>query len=420
MVERLVLDNGIRIVAERMTGVKSVSIGLWVNIGSRDETAEEHGLSHFLEHMFFKGTRRRSAKEIARKIDALGGELNAFTSRETTTFYAKVLDDHLPHAVDILSDNFHRSVFDPREIAKEKEVVIEEIKMVEDDPEDLVHEMHLAEVWRKNPLGRPILGTRETVSGITRSKILKFLARTYDPKQIVIAVAGHFKTSALMTLLGGAFEKYRADATAVTPRDAPEIHPHVQVKRRKLEQVHLCVSLPGLSDTDPNRYALAVLNTILGGSVSSRLFQEVRERHGMAYSIYSSLSSYQGGGLVTLYAATRAQNTHKVLDLILKALRGIKENGIDTIELEEAKNHIKGSMMLGMESTSSRMGRLAKNEIRFGRDFSLSSVLRQIDKVQKRHVHHLADRFFDLRLLSLTAIGNIDASDLPDTLAVSN
>jgi len=418
MVERLVLDNGIRIVAERMTGVKSVSIGLWVNIGSRDETAEEHGLSHFLEHMFFKGTRRRSAKEIARKIDVLGGELNAFTSRETTTFYAKVLDDHLPHAVDILSDNFHRSVFDPREIAKEKEVVIEEIKMVEDDPEDLVHEIHLAEIWRTNPLGRPILGTRETISGITRGKILKFLARTYDPKQIVISVAGHFKPAALMKMLSGAFEKYRTDTTAIAPREAPEIYPHVQVKWRKLEQVHLCMSLPGLADTDPDRYALAVLNTILGGSVSSRLFQEVRERRGMAYSIYSSLSSYQDGGLITLYAATRVQNVPKVIDLILKELRGIKENGIDATELEEAKNHIKGSMMLGMESTRNRMSRLAKNEIRFGRDFSLAAVLRQVNKVQKKHVHRLADLLFDPRSLSLTAIGNIDPSALPDTLAI--
>ncbi len=417
MVERLVLDNGIRIVAERMTGVKSVSIGLWVNIGSRDETAAEHGLSHFLEHMFFKGTQRRSAKEIARKIDVIGGELNAFTSRETTTFYAKVLDDHLPHAVDILSDNFHQSVFDPREIAKEKEVVIEEIKMVEDDPEDLVHEIHMAEVWRKNPLGRPILGTRETISTITRSKIMKFLARTYDPKQIVISVAGHFQTTAMMKLLSGAFGKYQADATTITPRQAPDLHPHVQVKTRKLEQVHLCVSLPGLADTDPNRYALAILNTILGGSVSSRLFQEVRERRGMAYSIYSSLSSYQGCGLVTLYAATRAQNARKVVTMILKELRGMKEKGIDATELEEAKDHIKGSLMLGMESTSSRMSKLAKNELRFGRDFSLAAVLSEVNKIQKRQIDHLADLLFDPRSLSLTAIGNIEASALPDTLS---
>ncbi|HLG22570.1 MAG TPA: pitrilysin family protein, partial [Candidatus Manganitrophaceae bacterium] len=297
MFRKMVLDNGIRIVAEKMSSVKSVSIGLWINIGSRDEEAHEHGMSHFLEHMFFKGTAKRSAKEIAREIDAIGGELNAFTSRETTTFYAKVLDDHLPKAVELLSDNFHYSRFDPREIERERQVVIEEIKMVEDDPEDLVHDLYTGDIWRGNPLGRPILGTIETISDITRKKIIHFLKRTYDPRQIVISVAGHFDLPSLMKLLERAFGRYTADGIRLHPRLAPEINPHVRVKKRKLEQAHLCIGTRGLPQGDPDRHALYVLNTILGGSVSSRLFQEIRERRGLAYSIYSYPSSYQDGGL---------------------------------------------------------------------------------------------------------------------------
>ncbi len=419
MIERLVLENGIRVVAERMTGVKSVSIGLWVNVGSRDEAPDEHGMSHFLEHMFFKGTERRSAKEIARKIDAIGGEINAFTSRETTTFYAKVLDDHIVHAVDILSDNFHNSIFDAREIAKEKQVVIEEIKMVEDDPEDLVHELHVTDLWKGNPLARPILGTVKTISAINRGKIVRFLGRTYDPKQIVISAAGHFKTAPLFKQLASAFAQYAAPDTRLAQRRPPKMHPHVRVMPRDLEQVHLCVGMPGLSDTDPDRYALHVLNTLLGGSVSSRLFQEIRERRGLAYTIYSSPQGYQDGGLLTVYAATGAQNAPKVVDLILKALKGIRENGVDAVELEEAKNHIKGSMMLGMESTISRMSKLAKNELCFGRDFTLGEVVREVTRVSKRQIHALAERLFDSRSLALTVLGNIEAKALPDRLSTA-
>ncbi len=413
---KMVLDNGIRIVAEKMSGVKSVSIGIWVNVGSRDEAPDEHGMSHFLEHMFFKGTQKRSAKEIARKIDAIGGELNAFTSRETTTFYAKVLDDHLSHAVDILSDNFHHSLFDAREIAKEKQVVIEEIKMVEDDPEDMVHEMHTADVWKEHPLGRPILGTIETISAVTRKRIVGFLRSTYDPKQIVISAAGNFTPTALIKLLSSAFGEYQANGIRVSPRQPPQTQTRVQIKEKDLEQVHLCLGLPGLPDNHVDRYALHVLHTILGGSVSSRLFQEIRERRGLAYSIYSSVSAYQDGGLLTFYAATGPQNTARVIELILKALRSLKEKGLDTVELEEAKNHIKGNIMLSMESSSSRMSKLARNELRFGKDFSLADVIRQINRVSKQQVHQLTQTLFDAHSLSFTALGKVDASVIPQNL----
>lgn len=418
MIHKMVLDNGIRIVAEKMASVKSVSIGLWVNIGSRDEEENEHGMSHFLEHMFFKGTEKRSAKEIAREIDEIGGELNAFTSRETTTFYAKVLDDHLAKAVELLSDNFHYSKFDPREIEKEKQVVMEEIKMVEDDPEDLVHDLYTKDIWKGNPLGRPILGTIDTISGITRKKIVHFLRRTYDPRQIVISVAGHFDLPPLMKLLERAFGKYHADHTHLHPRLAPQINPHFQIKKRKLEQVHLCIGTQGLPHGHSDRYALYVMNTILGGSVSSRLFQEVRERRGLAYSIYTYPSSYQDGGLFTVYAGTSVPNAGKVIGLILKELKKLKDKGIDVVELEKAKNHIKGSLMLSMESTSSRMSKLAKDELYFGRYFSLAEVVGEINKVSLGQVHQLAETLFDPKYLSLTALGKVDPDEMPKELAL--
>ncbi|MCG3116332.1 MAG: insulinase family protein [Candidatus Manganitrophus sp. SA1] len=418
MVRKVVLDNGMRIVAEKMASVKSVSIGLWVNVGSRDEEAHEHGISHFLEHMFFKGTEKRSAKEIAREIDAIGGELNAFTSRETTTFYAKVLDDHLSKAVEILSDNFHHSTFEPREIEKEKQVVIEEIKMVEDDPEDLVHDLYTKDIWKGNTLGRPILGTVETISGMTRKKILRFLKRAYDPKQIVVSVAGHFDLPPLMKALEKAFGKYSAKEIDLHPRLAPQMSPHFQVKKRNLEQVHICIGTQGLPHRHPDRYALYVLNTILGGSVSSRLFQEVRERRGLAYSIYSYPSSYQDGGLFTVYAGTGAKNAPKVIVLILKEFKRLKEKGVDPVELEKAKNHIKGSLMLSMESTSSRMSKLAKDELYFGRHFSLEEVVREINRVSLDQVQQLAKVLFDSKHLSLTALGKIDPTLLPQDLSL--
>ncbi len=413
MIRKVVLENGIRIVAERMHAVQSVSIGLWVNIGSRDEEAHEHGISHFLEHMFFKGTLRRSASEIAREIDAIGGELNAFTSRETTTFYAKVLESHLHKAVEILADNFHHSQFEPREIEKERQVVVEEMKMVEDDPEDLVYTLHLEELLKGHPLGRSILGTTETLSKINRKKIVHFLKRTYDPKQIVVAVAGRFDFDTLFKLLESTFGNYNGTQTCLIPRIPPQIIPRFSVKKRKLEQVHICISTPGLAVSHPQREALYVLHTILGGGISSRLFQEVRERRGLAYSIYSSPSFYQDGGLFTIYAGTGAKNAPQVVELIFKEIKKLKEKGVLGEELKKAKEHIKGGLLLSMESSGSRMGRLAKDELYFGRHFSLEEMLRGIHGVTLRRVHDVANTLFDPKSLSLTALGPVEAHMLP-------
>jgi predicted Zn-dependent peptidase len=414
--EKVVLGNGVRVVAERMTSVKSVSIGLWVNIGSRDEDPEEHGISHFLEHMFFKGTEKRSAREIAREIDAIGGELNAFTSRETTTFYAKVLDEHLPKAVEILSDNFHASRFESKEMEREKQVVMEEIKMVEDDPEDLVHDLYAEEVWEGNPLGRTILGTPKSIRGMNRGKILHFLRRRYHPKEIVISVAGNFDPDLLFKNLDREFGSFKRPEAEIRPRIAPAFARALQIRKRKLEQVHLCLGTHGLPQGHRDRYGLYVLNTILGGSVSSRLFQEIRERRGMTYSIYSYLSSYQDAGLFTVYAATSRENFPKVIGLILREFKKIRQKGVDKGELAMAKNHIKGSLMLSMESTSARMSKLAKEEIYFGRYFTLEEVLGEVEKVDGS-VQKLAYELFNPAYYSLTALGGVSRRNLPPPLA---
>ncbi len=418
MIHKHLLDNGIRVLAERIPSVKSVAIGLWVNIGSRDEKPTEHGMSHFLEHMFFKGTKRRSAKEIALEIDSIGGEMNAFTSREMTTFYVKVLDEHLPEAIDILSDNFLYSQFDPEEIEKEQQVVLEEIKMVEDDPEDLVHELHLKDMWKGNALARPILGTPESVSSFTQRKILKFIARTYDPHKMVISVAGRFDQDPLMKRLQDTFGQYSAYECDIKARRPAKIKSSVLIKEKDFEQVHLCIGSGGLAQADPDRYVLYLLSTILGGGMSSRLFQEVRENRGWAYSIYSSPSSYQNEGLFTVYAGTSPQNAPKVVDVILEELKGIKDLAVDHAELSRAKNHIKGSMILGMESTSNRMSRLAKEELYFGRNFSMREVTQEINRVTSKQIQTLANKLFTPKTLTLTALGRIEAGAFPNKLTV--
>lgn len=418
MIYKTVLENGIRVVAERIPSVRSVSIGLWVNVGSRDEEADEHGVSHFLEHMFFKGTQTRSAKEIALVADQLGGELNAFTTRETTTFYAKVLDEHAATMVDLLSDIFHTSLFDPVEIEKEAQVILEEIKMVEDDPEDFIYDLHIEETWRGSPLAHSILGTPESVSGMTREKILRYIQRAYDPREMVISLAGRFDLVTMMKHLEAAFGKYQNDTSHLYPRRAPKITPNVQVKKRKLEQVHLCIGTAGLSYLDPSRYALYLLNTILGGGSSSRLFQEVREERGWAYSIYSSPSFCLDGGLFTVYAGTSPKNVSKVIDIVLKMLHKVKKEGVDSEELSRAKDQTKGSILLSMESTSTRMCRIAKEEIHFGRNFSLKEVAREIDKVSLPEIQVLANLLFQEETLSLTAIGQVNRKMFPQHLVI--
>ena len=417
MYRKLVLDNGMRVVTECMPGLKSVTIGIWVNVGSRDEQPGEEGLSHFLEHMFFKGTRSRSAVQIAREIDALGGEMNAFTTRETTTFYVKVLDQQLKPALALLADLFHRSRFDAREVDKEKQVVLEEIRMVQDDPEDLAQELHAGQALRRHPLGRSILGTPGTIRKVSRRDLLRYVSDHYQPSQTVIAAAGNVNFKEFSGLLERYFGSSLTRQQASPNRWPAEIRGGLLVRRKRLEQAHLCLGLKGVEHAHKDRYAAHALNTVLGGSVSSRLFQEIREKRGLAYSIYSYLSSYSDGGTFSIYAATRPGEASRVIDLICREIRRLCRGGIGRHELLRAKNQMKGTLMLSMESSHSRMGKLAKDELSHGRLISLEEILSEIDRVSVDAVLRLSQDLFDMSRLSVTALGPVSRESLASALS---
>lgn len=407
MYRKFVLDNGLRVVTERMPALKSVTVGVWVNVGSRDEAPGEEGLSHFLEHMFFKGTASRSATQISREIDALGGEMNAFTSRESTTYYVKVLDQHLKPAVALLSDLFHNSRFAAREVEKEKEVVLEEIRTVQDDPEDLVQELHTEQAMKHHPLGRSILGHAGTVRAIKREQLLRYVAGHYHPHDTVLSVAGNFDPKALPSLLQCAFGKARPPKRARPARWPSRVSGGLVVRKKPLEQAHVCLGLPGVPLDHKDRYAAYALNAVLGGSVSSRLFQEIREKRGLAYSIYSYLSSYSDSGALTVYAATRPKEAARVAEVARRELRRLRDHGVGREELERTKNQMKGSLMLNLENSQSRMSKLAKDELYLGRHTSLDEMLAEIDRLSCKQLLRLGEEIFDLDRLALTVLGPI-------------
>ncbi|HZS12708.1 MAG TPA: pitrilysin family protein [Nitrospirales bacterium] len=412
MFRKLVLENGVRVVAERMPALKSVTVGIWVNVGSRDEGPGEEGLSHFLEHMFFKGTSRRTATDISRTIDALGGELNAFTTRESTTFYVKVLDQHVAAAIDLLADLFHHSRFDQKEIEKEKQVVLEEIRMVQDDPEDLVQDLHAEQVLAGHPLGRSILGEPATIQSIRRRDLVDYINRHYQPEETIIAIAGNFDHRDVLPLLRKAFGSFHRRAARHADRRPPTISGGVQARRKPLEQAHLCVGLPGIAADRKERYAAHALNAILGGSVSSRLFQVIREDAGLAYSVYSYLSTYSDCGTLTVFSATRPREAGRVLRLIRRELTRMRSHGLTRAELARAKRHLKGSIMLSLDSTSSRMNKLAKDELFEGRHVPLDEVLARIDDVRSDRVIELARQLIDFDRIGITGLGPVSRGSL--------
>ena len=416
MFRKEVLDNGLRVITEKIPSVRSVSIGVWVDVGSRDERPGEEGLSHFIEHTVFKGTRRRSAEAISREIDALGGELNAFTSREGTTFYAKVLDEHVGQGIDLLADIFHHSRFDARDVTKEKQVVLEEIRMVEDDPEDFLHDLHTKNAFRTHPLGRPILGTVATLEGLRRAQVLAYRNRHYRPSQVVVSVAGNFSFGPVLTQLASAFGGPWGRGQASPRRIPPMITRGLYVKPRPLEQAHVCFGLKGLSQCDKDRYGMHVLNAILGGGVSSRLFQEVREKRALAYSIYSSAMCFSDSGLLTVYAGVRPDAAPRMMRLVLGELRKLQAHPVPRAELARAKSQLKGNLMLGLESTSSRMSKLAKDELHFGRHVPLREIMADIDAVSESQLSRLSRELFDDRYLTVTALGPLKKGDVERVL----
>ena len=406
------LPNGIRVLTERMEHVRSVAVGVWVETGSRHEPASRGGMSHLIEHLVFKGTATRSAESIARTMDSVGGQMDAFTSKEHTCFFVQVLDEHLPLAVDLLTDILLHPLFDAEELEREKSVIFQEIKMVEDTPDDVVHDIFAAQVWAGHPLGRPILGTREAVTGFDRDSVLSHFGEEYVPPRIIIAAAGNATHDRVTELFGRGFDGFarpprpRADQPAV-------LTPGVNLVPKALEQVHLVMGFPGLHHAAPERYALFLLNDVIGGSMSSRLFQEVRERQALVYSIYSGVQSFQDTGTLYVYAATDAQNFSKVLKATLKEFRDLKKNGVTEEELRRAKDHLKGSLMLSLESTSSRMNRLAKHELHLGSFLTMDAMLAAIDGVRHEEVQALITELLDEQHLALTTLGPLDRRNLP-------
>jgi predicted Zn-dependent peptidase len=410
-----VLSNGIRILTERMPHVRSVAVGVWVETGSRHEPPARGGVSHLIEHLVFKGTATRSAEVIARTMDSVGGQMDAFTTKENTCFYVQVLDEHLPLAVDLLTDILLHPLFDAEELEREKSVVLQEIRMVEDTPDDVIHDIFAAQVWADHPLGRPILGTRELVTGFSREAIADWFGNEYVPPRIIIAVAGNVSHEQVLDLFAPCFEGFTHAARARTAQ-AVTLTPSVNIVHKTLEQVHLVMGFPGLAHAAPERYAMFLLNDVIGGSMSSRLFQEVRERQGLVYSIHSGAQAFADTGLVYLYAATDPQNFSKVLKSILKELRELKKSGITAEELKRAKDHLKGSLMLSLESTSSRMNRLAKHELHLGSFLTIDEMLGSIDGVKHEEVQALVSEVLDEDHLALTTLGPLDRRNLPAEL----
>ena len=387
------LPSCLRLVTESMPHVRSVTVGVWLTRGSRHEPDAESGVAHFVEHMLFKGTTSRSAQVIAQTIDSIGGQLDAFTAKEYASYYIKVLDDHLPLAIDLLSDLVMHPAFAPSDVDREQSVILEEIKMVEDAPDDLVHEVFAQQFWSRHPLGRPILGTPDTVGSFDAARLRHYFDRTYLAPHLVIAAAGHLEHASLKALVERAFADLPAGTTAAGD-EPPAVTPGLVVRQKDIEQSHLCLGAPAYPQAHTDRHALYVLNTILGGSMSSRLFQHIREDRGLAYAVYSNLTSYSDAGVITVYAGCAVEKVSEVIDLTLAELRGLREDPVADDELQRAKDHLKGSLMLSLENTSSRMSQLARQQIYFGRHFSLDELLSAIDAVSSDDVQRVASDLF--------------------------
>ena len=407
-IHRNVLSNGLVVITETMQHVRSVSVGVWVRNGSRREAATENGLAHFLEHMVFKGTERRSAEDIAREMDSVGGMLDAFTSKEQICFNAKVLDEHLPIAFDVIADLVLRPKLDSDDVKKERQVVLEEIKMDLDNPEYLLHDVFTRGFWPEHSLGRPILGTPETVRNFSRESLCRRFQDWFAPDHIVITAAGNVTPQQVLDLAQKEFGNLKPSGH-LDPEPVPLTAAPINLEtKRDLEQVHLCVGVPSIPLADERRFAAAVLNNLLGGGMSSRLFQNIREKQGLAYAVFSELTPYSDAGMLSVYAGTAKETVGQVLDLTIAEFRAMKESPLAEEELLRAKNHLKGSLMLSLESTSSRMSNLARQELYFHRFASLDEIISSIDAVTRDDVQSLARRFFQPDQIAATVLGPIN------------
>jgi predicted Zn-dependent peptidase len=406
-IETTTLPNGVRVITERMAHVRSVSLGVWIRTGSRRETPVENGLSHFIEHMVFKGTKHRSAEDIARSVDSIGGGLDAFTAKEMVSYNTKVLDEHLPLAFDVLADLVLNPLFRDEDIEKEKGVILEELKMEADNPEYLLHEIFSSNFWKDHPLGKPILGTKDTVQSFNRGMIDEYYGRYYSPANILITAAGNLEHERLVGLALEAFQDLRATGP-LEPDRAPVPHARLVFRNKtSLEQTHLYMGVPAYAFPHELRFPCYALNTVLGGGMSSRLFQNIREKQGLAYAVYSELSMYRDSGCLAIYAGTSLESASKVMESIMKEFRELKETLVLEDELRRAKDHLKGSLMLSLESTSSRMGNLARQELYFDRFFTLDEMIQSIEEITAAQLQKIAQEFFDPKHITLAMLGNL-------------
>jgi len=406
-IRRRVLPSGLTVITEQMSHLRSVAIGIWLKSGSRDEDSEWNGISHFIEHMVFKGTETRSAEAIARQVDSIGGNMDAFTAKECICFNIKVLDEHLPIAMDVLSDLVLHPVFDAGDIAKERGVILEEIKMDQDNPDYLVHEIFTQSFWKDHALGRPILGTRETVKKFERAVVSRFYGHHFAPGNLIVAAAGNLDHDRFVELVAQHFQHVKpAENGLHSP--APKTFSRINLRNKKsLEQVQICIGVPSHPIAHEQRHASYILNTLLGGGMSSRLFQNVRERQGLAYSIYSDLNPYRDTGSMCVYAGTSRESSIKVVECVIAEFRNLKSTPVPEEELRRSKDQLKGSLMLSLESSTARMSNLARQEMYFDRFYSLDELIERIEGVTTEDLQRAANEFFSTDQIAVTILGNL-------------
>lgn len=412
MYNKYTLENGLRIVTEHIPYVKSVSIGVWVETGSKNENAQNSGISHFIEHMLFKGTDRRSAKDIADLVDSVGGQINAFTGKECTCYYVKVLDTHLSLAMDLLSDMLFNSKFDPVEIDKERSVIIEEINMYEDSPEDVVHDLLSQTLLKDQPLGCPILGTKESLESITREDFMTYMRTHYVPERAVISVAGNFDEGELKREIEKCFGQWQRTQGIQESEKQLQYYFDFSQKIKDIEQTHLCLAFKGIPLGHDDVYSLLVINNILGGSMSSRLFQSIREDRGLAYSVYSYPTSYKEGGMLSIYAGMNPNQLKEVCQLIKEEILRLNQEGLTEAELQKAKEQLKGNYILGLESTSSRMTAIGKSELLLGKTHTPKEVIQMIDDITMESVNRMIHEVLQMDAVAVSVVSNQNHGNL--------
>jgi len=411
-IQREVLPNGLTVLTEQMQHIRSVSIGIWIKTGSRDEDPQWNGISHFVEHMVFKGTEHRSAEDIARQVDSIGGNMDAFTAKECICFNVKVLDEHLPIAMDVLSDLVLNPVFDAQDITRERGVILEEIKMDEDSPDYLVHEIFTQNFWKDHPLGKPILGTKDSVKRFERDPVLGFYGQRFSPGNFIISAAGNVNHQQFVQLVSKHFQHMKPVKNGFHSAP-PAIVPRIIMRNKKaLEQVQICVGVPAHPIAHERRHASYILNTLLGGGMSSRLFQNIRERQGLAYAIYSDLSPCRDTGCLSVYAGTSRESASKVVQCIVSEFRQLKSEPVPEEELRRSKDQLKGSLMLSLESSTARMSNLARQEMYFDRFYTLDELLEKIERVTAEELQQLANEFFRTESIAVTVLGNLNGLKL--------